>query len=39
MREFCEDDFQIHMVTVDGWETHTLGEMLPYSLRASEHMA
>lgn len=31
MREFCRDDFQIHMITPDGWETRTLAELLPCS--------
>ena len=39
MREFCEDDFQIHMVGANGtWETCTLAQILPYSFKASEHM-
>lgn len=39
MREFCGDDFQIHMAGADGaWETHTLAEILPYSFCAKEHM-
>ena len=40
MREFCEDDFLIHMVGAAGTcETKTLGEILPYSFRADIHMA
>lgn len=31
MREFCRDDFLIHMITPDGWETRTLAELLPCS--------
>ena len=31
MREFCRDDFRIHMVTPEGFETATLGDLLPYS--------
>ena len=31
MREFCEDDFEIHLITQDGVETYTLGELLPVS--------
>ena len=38
MREFCGDDFQIHMVTKDGWETATLAEILPFSFSAKAHM-
>ena len=38
MREFCEDDFQIHMVTKEGWETATLAEILPFSFSARTHM-
>lgn len=39
MREFCGEDFLIHMAGVDGtWETHTLAEILPYSFSAKEHM-
>ena len=29
MREFCEDDFEIHLLTLDGIETYTLRELLP----------
>ena len=38
MREFCGDDFVIHMVTPDGWESHTLAEILPFSFSSTEHM-
>ena len=38
MREFCRDDFRILMVDADGWQTHTLGEILPFSFSAGEHM-
>lgn len=31
MREFCEDDFEIYLVTADGIETYTLGQLLPVS--------
>ena len=31
MREFCEDDFEIHLITRDSIETYTLGELLPVS--------
>ena len=31
MREFCEDDFEIHLITKEGIETYTLGELLPVS--------
>ena len=38
MREFCTDDFRIHMVNAEGFETHTLAELLPFSFSAGEHM-
>ena len=38
MREFCEDDFLIHMVGADGYETRTLAEILPFSFSAKKHM-
>ena len=39
MREFCEDDFQIHMVGAEGsFETFTLDQILPHSFRAKTHM-
>lgn len=39
MREFCGDDFRIHMAGADGtWETRTLAELLPCSFSAGEHM-
>lgn len=31
MREFCEDDFAIYLVTKDGIESYTLGQLLPVS--------
>ena len=31
MREFCEDDFEIHLITREEIETYTLGELLPLS--------
>ena len=31
MREFCQDDFEIHLITKDEIETYTLGELLPIS--------
>ena len=33
MREFCGDEFEIHLVTAEGIETYTLGELLPVSFR------
>lgn len=33
MREFCEDDFEIYLLTKDGIETYTLGELLPVSFQ------
>ena len=38
MREFCGDDFLIHMVGADSTETVTLAELLPYSFSPKEHM-
>ena len=31
MREFCEDEFEIHLLTKEGIETYTLKELLPVS--------
>ncbi len=31
MREFCDDDFQVHMVTDNAVKTLTLGELFPLS--------
>ena len=31
MREFCEDDFEIHLLTKEGIETYTLRDLLPVS--------
>ena len=39
MREFCDDDFRIYMVDAEGYETHTLAEILPFSFSAEKHMA
>ena len=38
MREFCQDDFTIYLVTDQGYETRTLAQLLPDSFRASTHM-
>ena len=38
MREFCQDDFSIYLVTVQGYETRTLSQILPDSFRADTHM-
>ena len=39
MREFCEDDFLIHMIGAEGSiETYTLSQILPHSFVAKEHM-
>ena len=39
MREFCEDDFLIHMIGAGGTiETYTLAQILPHSFAAKEHM-
>lgn len=31
IREFCSDEFPIHVSTGDGYDTYTLGELLPES--------
>ena len=31
MREFCEDDFEIHLLTKEGIESYSLRELLPVS--------
>ena len=31
MREFCDDNFEIHLLAKEGIETYTLGELLPVS--------
>ena len=33
MREFCADDFEIHLLKSDGIETYTLEQLLPVSFR------
>ena len=38
MREFCTDDFTVYMIGPDGYETTTLGELLPHSFCAQAHM-
>ena len=38
MREFCEDDFLLYLVDGNGFETHTLAEVLPFSFSAKKHM-
>ena len=38
MAEFCSRDFQIYLVGADGFETQTLGQLLPCSFNAKEHM-
>ena len=39
MREFCADDFRIHMVGEgESVETVTLAQLLPYSFSAEKHM-
>ena len=38
LREFCADDFQIHMAGKDTYQTVTLAELLPYSFQADKHM-
>ena len=40
MREFCGDDFMIHMVTgADSFESCTMADLLPHSFSATKHMA
>lgn len=34
MREFCQDDFVIYLVTKEGIESYTLDELLPVSFRS-----
>ncbi len=38
MREFCGDDFTVYMVTPEGYEEVTLGQLLPHSFSPGEHM-
>lgn len=33
MREFCEDDFEIHLLTKEEIETYTLSQLLPVSFQ------
>lgn len=33
MREFCGNDFEIHLLTKEGIETYTLGELFPVSFQ------
>ena len=40
MREFCDDDFVIYLVTGNGThEALTLAQLLPHSFSAAEHMS
>jgi len=40
MREFCSDGFTVYLVGKDGaFQTLTLGELLPFSFSAAEHMS
>ena len=40
MREFCGDDFMIHIAGADdSFESYTLAQLLPHSFSAGEHMA
>ena len=39
MREFCTEDFLVYLVTPGGFGTVTLGELLPHSFSAGEHMS
>ena len=39
MREFCDDDFVIYMVSgPESYEAYTLAQMLPHSFSATKHM-
>ena len=38
MREFCDDDFLIHLIDDRGYTTGTLAEILPASFSPREHM-
>ena len=39
MREFCDDDFMIYMLTgEDTYEGYPLAQMLPHSFSATKHM-
>ncbi len=38
LREFCGDAFPVYLVTESGFETVTLGKLLPHSFSAAEHM-
>ena len=38
LREFCDDDFLVCLVTPQGYETLTLKQLLPYSFSAGDHM-
>ncbi len=38
MREFCDDEFEIHLATADGIKSYTLKELLPLSFSPS-HLA
>ena len=38
MREFCGDDFRVYLIHPEGFEALTLGDLLPHSFSAQEHM-
>ena len=38
MREFCGDDFKVYLIHPEGYEALTLGDLLPHSFSAQEHM-
>lgn len=38
MGEFCGPDFTLYLVDGAGYQTHTLGRLLPLSFSAQEHM-
>ena len=38
MREFCGDDFKVYLIHPEGFKALTLGDLLPHSFSAQEHM-
>ena len=38
MREFCGDEFKVYLIHPEGFEALTLGDLLPHSFSAQEHM-
>ena len=37
-RDFCGDDFKVYLIHPEGFEALTLGDLLPHSFSAQEHM-